>query len=88
MFFDKFFSFYLAGSKISVSFAYRKTKESITIKCIRVMETTKKPEKKEVLVKVGKGVFYFLLGLFTYYVIDCVWVDVKHAIADAIEETR
>ena len=85
----------MAGSKISVSFAYRKTindyrktKESITIKCIRVMETTKKPEKKEVLVKVGKGVFYFLLGLFTYYVIDCVWVDVKHAIADAIEETR
>ncbi len=52
------------------------------------METTKKSEKKGVLVKVGKGVFYFLLGLFTYYVIDCVWVDVKHAIADAIEETR
>ncbi len=52
------------------------------------METTKKSTGKKVLVNVGKGICYFLLGLFTFYVIDCVWVDVKHAIADAIEESR
>ena len=52
------------------------------------METTKKSGKKHVWVEIGKGICYFLLGLFVYYVIDSVYVDVKHAIADAIEESR
>lgn len=52
------------------------------------METTKKSMGKKVLVNVGKGICYFLLGLFVFYVIDSVYVDIKHAIAAAIEESR
>lgn len=58
--------------------------ECITFKRIMIMKAT----TKTTLVRIGKGVWYFLLGLFTFYVIDCVYVDVKHAIADAWEESR
>ncbi|HIY88799.1 MAG TPA: hypothetical protein H9824_08870 [Candidatus Bacteroides pullicola] len=47
-----------------------------------------KETTKAVCIRIGKGVGYFLLGLFTFYVIDCVYVDVKHAIVDAWEESK
>ncbi len=52
------------------------------------MKTTKKSEQKSVWVKVGKGVLYFLMGLAVYVLIDHCYVDIKHAIADAWEESR
>ncbi len=52
------------------------------------MKTTMKPEKRNAGMKFAKGIAYFLIGVAIYCLIDHVYVDVKHAIADALEETR
>lgn len=52
------------------------------------MKATSKPEKKNRLARVARGIVYFLLGVAAYYLIDSIYVDVKHAVADAWEETE
>ena len=52
------------------------------------MKTTTKSTKGSTWAKVGKGIVYFLVGVGIYCLIDHIYVDVKHAIADALEETR
>ena len=52
------------------------------------MKATTKPEKKNAWTGLLKGIAYFLMGVAIYCLIDYVYVDVKHAIADALEETR
>ena len=52
------------------------------------MKATTKSTMGSTWTKVCKGIVYFLMGVALYCLIDHVYVDVKHAIADALEETR
>lgn len=52
------------------------------------MKATTKSTTGNAWTKVGKDIVYFLMGVALYCLIDHVYVDVKHAIADALEEIR
>ena len=52
------------------------------------MKATTKSTMGSTWTKVCKGIVYFLMGVALYCLIDHVYVDVKHAIADPLGETR